>query len=67
MTSQDIETELDKLQNSLVKVEDDLDDIIGDFRKEVRPLVEKWIKGYVLQAVEENPDKVHDLGTQRLK
>lgn len=67
MTSKEIEKELGHLQQSLVNIDKVLDSIIGDFRAEVQPLVEKWIKGYVLRAVEDNPEKVHDLGTDSLK
>ncbi|MDF1753169.1 MAG: hypothetical protein P1U89_10375 [Verrucomicrobiales bacterium] len=67
MTSKEIEKKLSELTAALVESDRVLDSIIAEFRIEVRPLVEKWIKDFVLEAVEDNPDVIHDLGTERLK
>ena len=67
MTSTEIENKLAELKVALAESEKALDSIIGEFRVELQPLVEKWIRAFVLEAVEDNPDIIHDLGTKRLK
>jgi len=67
MTSKETIEKLTELQGFLSEVDDALDSIIEEFKIEVLPFVESWIKDFVLTTVEENPEQVQNLGAGRLK
>ncbi len=67
MTRTETETKLAELEAALKENEVALDAIIDEFRVEVQPLAENWIQNFVLEAVENDPDRIQELGTERIQ